>query len=143
MATQEQKNVELLRDGFERWRDSNGATAEHWLNMTADTVVWRSLGAAAAGQQCQVCSSKEQVRLYFAELAKAWAMISYTIDEYIAQGEHVVLVGNCKWRHKGTGKLSETPICNVIRMRDGQIVEFMEYYDTAAAMAAASPDARP
>ncbi len=36
------------------------------------------------------------------------------------------------WRSKATGKSIDTPKVDVWRVRDGNIVAFFEYYDTAA-----------
>ena len=66
-------------------------------------------------------------------------MISYVVDEYIAQGERVVAVGSTSWTNKKTGKTASTPKVDIWRMRNGKAVEFMEYYDTANLIAAATP----
>ena len=65
-------------------------------------------------------------------------MLDYTADEFVAQGDRVVMLGSCEWKHRGTGKTVKTPKADVIRMRDGKIVDFMEFYDTAAAIAGAT-----
>jgi hypothetical protein len=105
--------------------------------MISDEVQWHSLAAGAQGVEfTRCCSSKDQVKNYFLELAKSWEMVSYTADEFIAQGDRVVMLGSCEWRHRDTGKLLRSPKADVHRLRDGKVVEFMEFYDTAGAIAA-------
>jgi ketosteroid isomerase-like protein len=140
MTAEEEANVTTLRNGFAEWDTTRGASVDNWMNLVADEVRWRTLGAAAAGDNfTQGCSSKAEVKRYFEELGTQWAMLGYTMEEFIAQGDRVVAVGNVSWRHRATGNAVHTPLVNVIRMRDGKIVDFMEFYDTAAAMAGTRP----
>lgn len=140
MTAEEDANVNTLRNGFAEWHTTRGASVDNWMNLIADEVRWQTLGAAAAGDKfAKGCSSKSEVKRYFEELGTSWAMLGYKMDEFIAQGDRVVAVGNVSWRHRATGNEVNTPLVNVIRMRDGKIVDFMEFYDTAAAMAGTRP----
>jgi ketosteroid isomerase-like protein len=65
-------------------------------------------------------------------------MIYYKVDEFIADGDAVVARGSCAWTNKRTGKRAETPKVDFWRFKDGKAVEFYEYFDTAAAAAAAA-----
>ena len=66
-------------------------------------------------------------------------MITYDMDDFIAQDDRVVVIGNVAWRNKATGKVAETPKVDIWRFRDGKVVEFAEFYDTARSFAAAVP----
>ena len=137
MTPEEKDNVELLRDGYRRWNESKAKSVEHWLNLMSDDIRWRSLGAAAAGAEfTEECCSKSDVKRYFEEVSKQWELLSYTADEFIAQGDRVVMLGKCHWKNRQTGKTVESPKADVLRLRGGKIVDFMEYYDTAKALAA-------
>jgi uncharacterized protein len=134
----EQENVEILRRGYALWNDTKANSVAHWLDLIADDVQWRSLADGATGMAfTRACNSKSDVQRYFAALAEEWAMDYYTVDEFIAQGDRVVMLGSCGWRNKKTGAKLDTPKVDVIRMRDSRIVEFFELYDTAKALAAA------
>jgi ketosteroid isomerase-like protein len=85
----------------------------------------------------RACRSKEEVQTYFQELGKDWELLSYNADEFIAQGDRVVMLGSCEWKHRATGKIAKSPKADVHRLRDGKVVDFMEFYDTAVALAAA------
>ena len=137
--TVEEGNVEVLRKGYALWSDSKAQSAEEWLNLMAEDVQWRSLGDGAAGAEfSKACRSKEEVRSYFEQLTGEWKLISYRVDEYIAQGDRVVMLGSCEWESKVNGKRVKTPKADVFRLREGKIVDFMEYYDTAQVVAAAA-----
>lgn len=136
MTAEEEANVATLTKGFTEWGETRGASVDNWMNLMADDVQWQTLGAAAAGHEfTQGCRCKPDVKRYFDELGTSWEMLSYQMNEFIAQGDRVVAMGETSWRHRGTGKVVHTPLVNVLRMRNGKIADFMEFYDTAAAMA--------
>jgi ketosteroid isomerase-like protein len=134
----EQQNVEILRRGYALWNDTKANSVAHWLDLIADDVQWRSLADGATGMEFTgACDGKPDVQRYFADLGGQWAMNYYTVEEFIAQGDRVVMVGRCGWRNKKTGATVDTPKVDIIRMRDSRIVGFFELYDTAKALAAA------
>jgi uncharacterized protein len=134
-------HVGLLKQAYGKWHETKGGSVEHWLSLMTDDVKFGSLAAGAAGMEFTCTrTSKDQVRIYFAELGRHWEMIRYTVDDYIAQGDRVVAVGSCAFRNKDTGKVLETPKADFHRFRDGKICEFFEFYDTAQAIAQATKD---
>ena len=132
-------NVALLRAAYALWNSDKAGPASiaHWMDLMAERVAWRSLAAGAAGMEfTREAGTKATVRGYFDALVADWALIRYDADEFVAQGDRVVMIGRCVWKHRRTGKVVDSPKCDVIRMRDGKVVEFMEFYDTQMAMAA-------
>lgn len=137
MTDEEALNVKLMRDGYAKWHKSEADSVEYWMNLLAEDVQWRSLGAAAAGAEfAQPCCSKSNVLRYFQQMGEQWELLTYEIDEYVAQGDRVVALGRCSHRNRQTGKVLETPKADVLRFRGGKVVDFMEFYDTALANAA-------
>ena len=67
-----------------------------------------------------------------------WELEFFEVHEYIAQNDRIVVLGKVKWRNRNTGKSVETKKVDVIRMQDGKVTEFCEYYDTAKAIAAST-----
>ena len=65
-------------------------------------------------------------------------MIEYRPDEFVAQGDRVVMIGHCSWRAKTSGKVVSTPKADVWRFANGKAVEFYEFFDTAQVVAAMS-----
>lgn len=84
-------------------------------------------------------SGREQLLDYLHGLNRDWEMVFRDIDEFVAQGDRVVAMGRTAWRHRGTGKVSESPKVDVWRLREGKAVELVEFYDTASLYAAATP----
>jgi ketosteroid isomerase-like protein len=136
--TIEDDNVALLKRLYAGWNDTRGGSIADMFASMADDVEWHSLASGGAGLEfSRCCTSKGDVERYFGELAADWAMNYYDIEEFVAQGERVVAIGRCSWTHRRTGKQIESPKADVVRIRDGKIVAFMEFFDTAQAAAAA------
>jgi hypothetical protein len=135
----EAANVKILRDAYQRWNDSRGGTVEEIMEVCAPDICWGSVPRGAAPLDfAKECSGRDEMRGYFTGLLADWAMVHYTIDEYVAQGDTVVARGSCAWTNKKTGKVAETPKVDFWRFRDGKAVEFYEYFDTACVAAAAA-----
>lgn len=132
-------NLSLVRRVYERWQDSKGADIDCWLELMADEVELRSVGDGVAGLEfSSPRRSHREVREYLTGLVKDWQMLDYSVNELIDSGNRVVMLGHVKWRHRGTGKTFSSPKADFIEMRDGRIVGFIEFFDTAKAIAAAS-----
>jgi len=133
----EDENVKLLREVYQSWNDSKANSVAQWMNLLADQVEWHSIADGAPGMEfSRGCCSRDEVAHYFNELGSEWEMIHYTVDEFIAQGDRVVMIGSCGWKNKRTAKEVETPKADILRLKDSKIVEFYEFYDTAKALAA-------
>jgi ketosteroid isomerase-like protein len=132
-------NLATLKAAYARWQDTKGGSVAHWMAMMADDIRFASL-AAGPPQATYLTTYERKAALlvYFEGLARDWTMIHYTIDEYVVDGDVVVARGHCAFRNKKTGKAFATPKMDYWRFRDGKIVEYFEYYDTAAVLAAAT-----
>jgi uncharacterized protein len=130
------RNVELIRDFYERYTLGDGP--EFLLDSLADDVVWRSVGPPNRLPFARSYHGRDGVRAYFQALNQDWEMISYKINELIGQRDRVVALADACFCHRKTGKLVATLKADVFRLRDGKIVDFCEFFDSAAAVEAAS-----
>lgn len=135
--TIESTNVAILKDAYQRWHDSKGASVDHWMSLMTDDIRFRSLAEGAAPMAfTRAASTKDSVRQYFAGLAADWEMIYFRTNEFIAQNDRVVVLSEVSFRFRKTGKVAVTPKADIHRFRDGKICEFFEFYDTAVAASA-------
>lgn len=137
----DRENVRLLEKAYARWHETRGGSVDDWMALIDDNFQFGSL-AQSAPQMAFATSynSRTALKNYFDGLRAEWEMIHYTMNEFVAEGEVVVVRGNVAWRNKRTGKEVETPKIDFWRFRGGKAVEFYEYFDTARAFAAASND---
>jgi uncharacterized protein len=55
-----------------------------------------------------------------------------TIHEMVIDGERVALHRTSNMRNRGTGETRAIDVCDFLRFRDGLVIEFAEYPDSAA-----------
>jgi uncharacterized protein len=133
----EARNVAILTDAYQRWSDSRGGSADHWISICDDNIRFGSLAEAMHGVAYMATyRSRAEVGRYFAGLTRDWEMLEYRVDHFIAQGDRVVMLGHCSWRAKTSGKIVSTPKADSWRFVDGKAVEFYEYFDTAQVVTA-------
>ena len=134
--TQEETNVEILKKAYGEWVRTKGV-ANVWLDILADHVQWGSLADGEPGLEfTKPRATKHEVVGYFEGLADDWSMNSYHINEYVAQGDRVVAIGECSWTNKRTGKTATMPKVDIWLLEDGKVTQFMEHYDTHKALMA-------
>lgn len=136
-----ERNLEMMRDLYERY--TRGDDIEELLGHLADDVVWRSVGPPDRVRFAKPCVCRDDVLGFFQTLAEDWEMISYKVNEMIGQGDRVVVLSDACFSNRHTGKLVATPKADVFRLRDGMIVEFCEFYDSAAVVDAATEAPEP
>ncbi len=136
----ESDNVAALREAYAVWNESKGNSVEHWMGLMADNVSFGSLagGAIDALPFATFYDRRTDLRRYFERLLGDWEMIYFTSQEFVAQGDAVVMRGATAWRHRRSSKTFATPKIDFWRFRNGKAIEFFEYFDTAGALEAAT-----
>lgn len=138
----EDRNVAILRNAYQTWHDTKAGSVDCWLGFIADELNFGSLAQGRPDSLAFTCTrnTREGVASYLCELTRDWEMIDYVVDNYVAQGDRVVAIGRTSWRNRSTGKVADSPKCDVWRFNAaGQAIEFFEYYDTAALIDATRP----
>jgi ketosteroid isomerase-like protein len=126
----EQENINLVKQSYERFLkgDITGV-----IQMATDDVEWETPGPSdipMAGKY----KGHEQVGQFFTKLANTFEPVSFTPQEFIAQNDKVVTLGEYTWRVKSNGRTFSSKWAHVATVRDGKLSSFREYTDTAAAV---------
>ena len=74
----------------------------------------------------------EGVKEFFSTMMEDLEFLELEPQEYIADGDNVVTLGRYSWRVRSTGREFSSAFAHVCTVRDGKIVRFREYMDTAA-----------
>ena len=72
----------------------------------------------------------------FMRLGTEWDGYQAAPDEVLDAGDTIVGLGHYSGRYKATGKEFRAPFAHVFNLRDGKIVRFRQYTDTALFQAA-------
>ena len=76
----------------------------------------------------------------FARLGGEWEGFAATPEETVAEGDRVVVFGRYGGTYLATGKQQHAPFVHSWTVKDGKIVSFQQYTDTAAMVAAMTAD---
>jgi ketosteroid isomerase-like protein len=133
-------NVERLQAAYKLWNDKKGLDTSGWLALIADSMRITSMGAennalAFAAER----SNREEAVAYMAAITKDWSMVHWTPETYVAEGERVAVFGTCAWTSKATGKVADVRIAHLWQFENGAAVSLTEIFDSARAVAAATP----
>jgi ketosteroid isomerase-like protein len=140
MEPSSERNVESLKELYRLWKLTKGTSTKPWLDLLGDRVVFRSVGAGdPAIEFSRDGTTAADVRRYFEDLARDWEMLDYEVERMIAQDDCVAVLARCSWRNRHTGKTASSLKADFFRFDKGRVVEFTEFFDTAGAVAAATP----
>lgn len=131
-ASVEQDNLQLVRRLYEAFGRGEIPTV---LGLLAPDVEWRVTGppqVSYAGAR----RGRQQVVEFFQALAATVEIQQFEPQEFIAQGEQVVVIGRERMRIVATGRIAENAWIMVFTIRGGLVAAFREYDDTAAVAAA-------
>jgi uncharacterized protein len=122
-------NVDVLREGYEAFGrgDLDGAMANF-----ADDIQWENPNAPQLPHS-GVVNGKDGVRQFFEDFVQQWEQLSVTPDEFIEDGDTVVVLGHTEGKGKETGKEVKLPFVHVWRFNDGKASRVQLLTDTALA----------
>lgn len=123
--------AEQLADAYRQWRESRGANVDQVIAMMADEIEMSSvLDPELPDDLAADRRTREEARQYFEVLARDWEMIDYPQDTIVGDGDTVVWIGRCHWRHRATGREINTPKVDIWTFQDGKAVRFFEMFDS-------------
>lgn len=124
MKEQNMALVQTLYDAFGR------GDVETILAHLADNVEWRVEGPAAIPYAGARRGTKEVAR-FFEAIGNADDNPKLQMDEYMADGDTVAVLGRYRATAKKTGKRIDTAVAHVFTIQAGKVTRFLEFMDTA------------
>ena len=92
------------------------------------------MGTSGYGE-CSVCrfaAGRDEVAQFFGQMAEVQDVVEYQPEEFIAQGDTVVVLGRFTMHVKATGKDSRSRWAHVWKVENGRASYVREYVDTLA-----------
>ena len=127
----ENHNLDVIRRGYDAFGRGDIDTL---LGLFDEQIEWVSPGPpelATSGRRV----GRQAVADFFTSVNDLFEIQRFEPKEFIAQGERVVVLGNETSRLKATGKVLDADWAHVFTLRNGKVVSFQEYIDTAAVVA--------
>jgi len=125
----EQDNLQIVKEAYASFKRGDIPAI---LNMLSDDVVWFLPGQADLVPVAGMRRGREQVGQFFSVLGENQEAEQFEPQEFVAQGEKVVVLGQYRWRIKSTGREYASDWVHVFTLRDGKVAGFKEYFDTGA-----------
>jgi uncharacterized protein len=122
-------NVDTLRSGYEAFNQGDLDTA---MEPFADDIRWENPNAQQLANP-GVTEGKDQVRQGFVDFVQDWDQLMISADEFIEQGDTVVVLGHTEAKAKETGRQVKLPFAHVWRFSDGKAQRVQTLTDTALA----------
>src|SRR4051812_36357268 len=127
----EQENTKVVQEAYGAFKTGDIPSV---LSLMSNDVNWRLPDVENMPQAGQR-RGLEQVTEFFSILGDTQEALQFDPNEFIAQGEKVVALGHYRWKINSSGREYESDFVHVFTVRDGKIVGFDEYFDTAPAAA--------
>ena len=118
-----EENRELIRTAYEAFARGDIPVI---LGMLDSTVEWTDAeGFPTAGTYV----GPDAVKGMFAHVGSDWDRFAAVPSAYVADGDHVVVLGEYRVTHKATGKSATVPFAHVWRIKDEKIIRFRQFTD--------------
>ena len=122
-------NTEIARKCYEYFGRGDITSL---LNLYSDDIRWTTPkieNAVFSGSR----QGKDALVEFFEQLDKAEEFSRFEPKEFIAQGDKVVVLGEFTATVKDTGNTYSADWVHVTTFKEGKIIEFHEFFDTADA----------
>jgi len=129
----EQENVRTIQEAYASFQRGD---VQAVLNVLTDDVEWVTPGPTSILPLAGHRRGRDEVAQFFSLLNGSEEVEQFEPQEYVAQGNNVVVFVKYRSRIKSTGHTADADLVHVFTVRDGKIAAFREYYDTAAAVEA-------
>lgn len=125
----EQESVRVVKEAYGAFQR---ADIPGLLGTLADDVEWWTPGAPEQIPYAGRRRGRGEVGEFFARLSESEEITHFEPQEFIAQGERVVVLGNYRGRTRRAGRDYDLDWLHVFTVRGGRVASFREYVDTAA-----------
>ena len=133
---QEAQNTKIVQEAYGAFGRGDIPAV---LNLLDDNVTWKPImGAASYVPTAGERHGKTSVGEFFRILGQNVQFEKFEPREFVAQGDKVVALGGYKGKTPG-GRTFESEWVMIFTFRDGKVVGFQEFTDSAALNAAYQP----
>ena len=122
----EQSNVDVVKTMYDNF---NRGDIPAVLGVIDDSVVFTILGSSnvpLTGTRRGLAGMQQ----FFSDLANTLQFSTFEPRDYIAQGDRVVALVHYAGKNKNTGRSFDAETAMIWTVRNGKIVNFVEYTDT-------------
>ncbi len=120
----EQDNLRIVQEGYAAFGRGDVATA---LANYADDIDWAMPGSPEIFPYAGKRRGREQVSQFYSTFAETEEVEQMELQDFIAQGDKVLVFGHYKGRVRATGRSYTKDFIHAATLRDDKVVKFREY----------------
>ena len=123
------QNTQLVKDAYAAFLRGDISTI---LGMVDDNVDWHGvIGTEGVLPQAGRRHGRPAVAEFFRQVAEATTFESFEPREFIAQGDQVVATGHYRGKANPTGERYASDWVMIFEIKNGKVVRFREFTDSA------------
>jgi ketosteroid isomerase-like protein len=123
-----QENTRLVQQAYEKF---GAGDVEGFVNSLDSEIEW-IVPAMESVPFAGTWRGREGVKKFLRKLAETQEVVEFTPEQFVAQGNTVIVLGRFVMRVKATNRESASDWAHVWTIAAGKIAHFREYVDTAA-----------
>jgi uncharacterized protein len=125
----ESENVQVVKDAYAAFQRGD---VQGVLALVDENVDWHAIkGAEGAAPHAGRRHGRTAVAEFFSQLAGSMEFSKFEPREFVAQGDQVAVIGEYSATVKTTGHSLASDWVMVFTLRDGKVVRFREWTDSA------------
>jgi hypothetical protein len=123
-----EENVNILRQGYEAF---NRGDIDTVMGIMDPNIEWQEPDVEGLPARGTHHGPEAVANNVFGSVVENWDDFQAVPEEFLDAGERVVVLGRFQGRGKATGGTLDAPFAHVWTLRDGKLVHFRNYTDTA------------
>jgi uncharacterized protein len=128
-----ESNVTVIREIYAAFAHGDGPSA---LSHMDRAIVWNEAENFPYADRNPYVGPMAVAEGVFFRLATEWDNFQAIADEFLDAGDTIISLGHYRATHKQTGIAVNAQFAHVWRVRDGKVIAFQQYTDTAQAQRA-------
>lgn len=129
----DQESVQVIRAAYAALEAGD---AVKMLAVCADDVAWIYPGSETLVPVAGEFVGRIGIEEFFELLNEDESFQVITPKEFLQHGERIIVLGHYCSSIKSTGREYETDFVHIFTLRDGKIIKFQDFFDTAAELEA-------
>jgi ketosteroid isomerase-like protein len=122
------KHLDIAKEAYAAFARGDIAAI---LPVISEQVEWRVVGPDTLPFPT-LSKTRDEVANYFKQLIEAEEITAFEPREFIDAGDNIVVLGFVAATVRETKQSFESEWAHVITMKDGMLMRFIEFFDTAA-----------
>ncbi len=123
-----QENVEAVRNLYGAYARGDIAAA---INLLDAQVEWIQAENFIYADRSPYIGPAAMLEGLFSRFSREWEDFTTVIEEALDADDKVVVLGRYGGTYRATGRMVQAQFAHVLSVRDGKVVRFQQYTDTA------------